>query len=205
MGIFVDITNLFARKHKKDRRFFSNQTGCEGMCPVCMGAGYLEYGNGYDAKVQMLCKDCGGTGFNKNLQKYKLLGKSVFDVWDMTIDEAKEFFDTIDIKIARSLEQASSLLLGHLKIGQPVATLSGGENIRVKILKAMKSTAKVFGIDEPFKGLSNTEIYRVVQYLDKLRGKDKTIIVVDHSDAIEHYFAKHIELICDEGILCGKR
>ena len=68
-------------------------------------------------------------------------------------------------------------------------------------MKAMKSTAKVFGIDEPFKGLSNTEIYCVVQYLDRLRSKDKTVIVVDHSDMIEHFFAKHIELTCDNGIL----
>ena len=107
----------------------------------------------------------------------------------------------MDTKIIRHLEEASSLLLGHLKIGQPVSTLSGGENIRVKLLKAMKSTVKIFGVDEPFKGLSNTEIYCVVQYLDRLSQKDKTVIVVDHSEAIEQYFAKHIELVCDNGIL----
>ena len=75
------------------------------------------------------------------------------------------------------------------------------KNIRVKLLKAMKSTTKVFGIDEPFKSLSNTEIYCVVKYLDRLRSKNKTIIVVDHSDMVDHYFAKHIELTCDNGIL----
>lgn len=88
-----------------------------------------------------------------------------------------------------------------MKIGQPISTLSGGENIRVKLLKAMKSTAKVFGIDEPFKGLSNTEIYSVVQYLDRLRKNGGTIIVVDHSDMIEQYFSKHIELTSDNGVL----
>ena len=119
----------------------------------------------------------------------------------MTIDEAVEYFAGIDTKIIRHLEEASSLMLGHLRIGQPISTLSGGENIRVKLLKAMKSTAKVFGVDEPFKGLSNMEIYRVVQYLDRLRSKDKTIIVVDHSDMVEQYFAKHIELTCHNGIL----
>lgn len=62
------------------------------MCPVCMGAGYVEFGTGYDAKIQLQCKECNGTGFNKILQKYKLNGKSIFDVWNMTIDEAKEFF-----------------------------------------------------------------------------------------------------------------
>ena len=201
LDISIDLSNLFAAKHKKDRRFFSNQTGCEGMCPVCMGAGYIEYGNGYDTKTQLMCKECAGTGFNKILQKYKLNGKSIFDVWNMTIDEAIEYFSGMDTKIIRHLEEAASLLLGHLRIGQPISTLSGGENIRVKLLKAMKSSAKVFGVDEPFKGLSNTEIYRVIQYLDRLRSKDKTIIVVDHSDMVEQYFAKHIELTCDNGIL----
>lgn len=199
LDIFIDLSNLFAVKYKKDRRFFSNQTGCEGMCPVCMGAGYIEYGN--DPKIQLLCKDCAGTGFNKILQKYKVNGKSIFNIWNMTIDEAIEYFAGMDTKIIRPLEEASFLLLGHLRIGQPVSTLSGGENIRVKLLKAIKSTAKIFGVDEPFKGLSNTEIYCVVQYLDRLRQKDKTVIVVDHSEAIEQYFEKHIELVCDNGIL----
>lgn len=201
LDISVAISNLFATKQKKDRRFFSNQTGCEGMCPACMGAGYIEYGNGYDSKIQLLCKDCAGTGFNKVLQKYRVNEKSIFDVWNMTIDEAVEYFAGMDTKIADHLKEASALLLGHLRIGQPISTLSGGENIRVKLLKAMKSTAKVFGVDEPFKGLSNTEIYCVVQYLDRLRSKDKTIIVVDHSDMIEQYFAKHIKLTCDNGML----
>ena len=201
LNISIDISNLFAVKHKKDRRFFSNQTGCEGMCPVCMGVGYIEYGNGYDEKIKLLCKDCAGTGFNKTLQKYRINGKNVFDIWNMTIDEAIEYFSGMDNKIIYHLEEANSLLLGHLRIGQPIATLSGGENIRVKILKAMKSTAKVFGVDEPFKGLSNTEIFCVVQYLNRLCRKDRTVIVVDHSEAIEQYFAKHIELTCDNGIL----
>lgn len=205
LDISIDISNLFAGKYKKDRRFFLNQTGCEGMCPVCKGADYIEYGNEYDTKIQLMCKDCAGTGFNKILQKYKLDGKSIFDVWNMTIDESIEYFAEIDTKIIRHLEQTVSLLLGHLRIGQPISTLSGGENIRVKLLKAMKSTAKVFGVDEPFKGLSNTEIYRVVQYLDKLCQKGRTIIVVDHSEAIEHYFAKHIKLINDNGVLSADK
>lgn len=201
LDISTDLSNLFAIEHKKDRRFFSNQTGCEGMCPVCMGAGYIEYGNEYGSKIQLLCKDCAGTGFNKILQKYRVNRKSMFDIWNMTIDEAIEYFTEMDTKIIRHLEDASSLLLGYLRIGQPVSTLSGGENIRVKLLKAIKSTVKIFGVDEPFKGLSNTEIYCVVQYLNRLRQKDKTVIVVDHSEAIDQYFAKHIELVCDNGIL----
>lgn len=204
LDIFVRISEMFAKRHQKDRRFFSNQTGCEGMCPICMGAGYLEYGNGYDAKQQLECKECNGTGFNKALKKYKLSGKNIFEIWDMTIDEAKEFFCGLDSKVIQSLADASSLLLGHLKIGQPVSTLSGGENIRVKLLKAAKSSAKVIGIDEPFKGLSNSEIFCVAKYLDKLRGRDKTIVVVDHTEVCDHYFAQQIELVNQNHILTGK-
>ena len=98
MDIFSKVTKLFAEKYKKDRRFFSNQTGCEGTCSVCMGAGYIEYGNGYDEKYDY-CKECAGTGFNKNLRKYSLNGKSIFDVWNMTIDESIEYFAGIDTKL----------------------------------------------------------------------------------------------------------
>lgn len=122
----------------------------------------------------------------------------------MTIDESIEYFAGIDTKLTNHLNEASSILLGHLRIGQPISTLSGGENIRVKILKAMGSTSKVIGIDEPFKGLSNTEISFVVQYLNRLQKNGRTIIVVDHSEEIKHYFAKHIELVCDNRILKSK-
>lgn len=201
LDIFVQISNLFAYKHKKDRRFFSNLTGNDGMCPVCMGAGYIELGIGYGSKVQLQCKECIGTGFNKMLQKYKVNGKSIFDIWTMTVDEAKDFF-SLDDKIMHALREASSLLLGHLKIGQPISTLSGGENIRIKILKAMNSKAFVLGVDEPFKGLSYNESFCVIQYLDRLRQKGKTIIVADHSEAIKQYFANHIELsVHSDGVL----
>ena len=205
LDVFFRISDAFAKKHQKDRRFFSNQTGCEGTCPVCMGAGYLEYGNGRETKINLECRECNGTGFNKNLKKYKLSGKNIFEIWEMTIDEAKAFFRDIDIKITQQLEAASSLLLGHLKIGQPISTLSGGENIRIKILKSVKSSTEVFGIDEPFKGLSNSEVFCVVQYLDQLRAKDKTIIVVDHTEFAEQYFANHIELVNKSNILTDKK
>lgn len=201
LGILVQISTLFANKHKKDRRFFSNLTGCAGMCPICQGAGYVEFGTEYNAKLRLQCKECNGTGFNKILKKYTLNDKNIFEIWDMTVNEASVFFFNLDNKISYLLEEASSLLLGHLKIGQPISTLSGGENIRIKLLKIMNSRADVFGIDEPFKGLSNSEIFCVVQYLERIRQKGKTIIVVDHSDSIKQYFSNFIELTCVNGIL----
>ena len=166
------------------------------------GMGYLEYGSRYDGVVRLECSECSGTGFNKKLKKYRLLGSNICDIWNMTIDELSDFLCQLNpIPI---IDEAKALMLGHLKLGQPVSTLSGGENIRIRLLKAAQTSAEVLGIDEPFKGLSNSEIFTVVQYLDYLRSKGRTIIVTDHSERIGHYFARCVELIKKENVLCGK-
>lgn len=199
------ISELYAKKHKKDKKFFSNLTGNDGMCPVCLGAGYIEYGGDYHQSMRVECRECEGTGFNKNLKKYKIKGKSIFDVWKMTLDEAIDFFEDIDKSITKVCITASEIMLGHLQIGQATATLSGGENIRIKIMKASKSTAKVIGVDEPFKGLSNIEIDAVANYLNRIREKGKTLIVIDHSTGVEDYFSQWIQIENIDNRLIGKR
>lgn len=203
LNVFVRVTELYATKFKKDKRFFTNQLGCDGACPVCLGAGYLEYGN--DAsRTRIECGECGGTGFHSRLARYALDGKTMQEVWRMTVDEAVEFFRGKDRRIFETLDSASGLMLGHLVLGQPSESLSGGENIRVKLLKSMRTTSKYVGVDEPFKGLSREELFRVARYLDELREKGKTIIVVDHTDAAEKYFGYHIILKNEDGILTGR-
>lgn len=204
LDISTKISELYAKKHKKDKKFFSNHTGNDGMCPVCQGAGYIEYGDDYHQSTRIECKECEGTGFNKILKKYKIKDHSIFDVWKMTIDEAADFFEDLDKSISGVCKTASGILLGHLHIGQATSTLSGGENIRIKIMKASKSTAKVIGVDEPFKGLSNVEIDVVARYLDKIREKDRTLLVIDHTEGIEDYFSRWIQIDNKKGILTGK-
>ena len=174
------------------------------MCPVCNGGGYIEYGDDYHQATRIECRDCEGTGFNKLLKKYKIKDKSIFDVWKMTLDEAQEYFQELDRSISEVCKTASEIMLGHLHIGQATGTLSGGENIRVKIMKAAKSKADIIGIDEPFKGLSNTEIYAVAVFLNKIREKNKTILVIDHSTNIEHYFSQWIQIENINDVLKGK-
>jgi excinuclease UvrABC ATPase subunit len=188
------ISEVFAKKFSKNKKFFSNLTGNDGMCPVCQGAGYLEYGIDKSLLTKLECQECEGTGFNINLKKYKIAEKSIFNVWKMTISEAILYYASYDKKIVEILDKASSIMLGHLRIGQSTATLSGGENIRIKILKSSKTTANVLGIDEPFKGLSKTEIYKVAKYIDVLRNSGKTIVVIDHTDDVSKYFSKKIVL-----------
>jgi excinuclease UvrABC ATPase subunit len=194
LNIYNAIIEDFAKKYHREKYFFSNLTGCDGACPLCSGSGYLLYGNDYQDNIQMICKDCNGTGFNKNLKKYTLNNKNIFDIWSMTIEEAFDFYSKSNPKIANILSEAKEVMLGHLQIGQQTATLSGGENIRIKILKSLKETSLVYGIDEPFRGLNNSEIYRLIIFLNKFIDKKKTIIVVDHEEESFKYFTRRIIL-----------
>ncbi|WP_336016849.1 hypothetical protein [Fusobacterium polymorphum] len=194
LDFFTDIIEIFSKKFNKNKKFFSNSSGDEGACKNCGGAGYIEYSNDYDTTIKVECKECDGTGFNKELKKYKINDKNIFDIWEMTIEEAEKYFSNIDKKIENVLKQASSIMLGHLKIGQSSSSLSGGENVRIKTLRSLKTSAKIIGIDEPFKGLNPTEIYQVVLFLEELRKKGKTIIVVDHTEEAFQYFSYHIKL-----------
>lgn len=204
LGISNKIAELYAKKFKKDKQFFSNLTGNDGMCVACGGGGYLDYGNNYYPGIRIKCKECEGTGFNKVLKKYKIKDTSIFDIWKMTLNEAAVFFSDLDKSIVQVCVTASELMLGHLHVGQATVTLSGGENIRIKIMKASKSTAKIIGIDEPFKGLCNTEIAAVARYLNKIREKRKTIIVIDHTSGIDGYFSQCIQIENRNNVLFGK-
>lgn len=204
LDIATKISGVFGKKHNKDKKFFSNLTGNDGMCPVCAGAGYIEYGDDYHQAARIECRECEGTGFNKILKKYKIKDNSIFDVWKMTLDEAQEFFEDLDKTISGTCVTASEIMLGHLHVGQATGTLSGGENIRVKIMKAAKSKADIIGIDEPFKGLSNTEIHAVATFLDHIREKDRTILVIDHSTGVDKYFSQWIQMENKKDVLQGK-
>ena len=203
LDISGKISELFAKKFSKDKKYFSNQTGNEGACPVCQGAGYIEYGTDKNMMTRLECSECEGTGFNKNLKKNKLNGKSVFDIWKMTVSEGVEYFSEIDKRITETLETAEEIMLGHLQIGQRTGTLSGGENIRIKVLKSGKATTEILGVDEPFKGLSRHEIFQMIQYFYKLRKEGKTIVIIDHTDDVGNYFSRIIMLDNDNGILRG--
>lgn len=203
LGIFSNICECFARKTKKNAKMFSNLTGDDGACTACNGGGYIEYGYDENTKLKLQCEECEGTGFNKILKKYTINGKNIFDVWNMTIDEGYKFFEDLDNKICSNLMNASSILLGHLLIGQNISTLSGGENIRIKLLKVAQSKSRIFGIDEPFKGLSPSEIYKVALFIKSIQQKGKTVIVVDHSENIEKYFPITIDLIEKDSYILG--
>lgn len=134
LNIFTKICNLFAKKYNKNKTYFSNNVGCDGACKFCNGYGFFEHNN-----IKIECKECEGSGFDKNLKKYLLKNKSIFDIWYMDIKEAYIYFADLDPSISSILQKAIDLQLGYLTIGQRTSSLSGGENIRIKLLKFVNS------------------------------------------------------------------
>lgn len=203
LGILERISKCFAKNCKKDKSLFSNMSSASGACRTCGGTGVITYGSQLQSQIVLKCKECRGTGFDKKLQNYQINGKSIIDIWKMTIDEAVVYFEDVEKTVYEILKQAQKLLLGHLKIGERISSLSGGENIRIKLVIALKGKSDVYGIDEPFKGLDNSEIFAVVKALSELCEQGKTVIVVDHEENSFDYFACHIELKNNQGQLVG--
>ena len=203
LGIMERISKCFAKKCKKEKSLFSNMSSSNGACRTCGGTGMITYGSELQSQIVLKCKDCRGTGFDKILQNYLIKGKSIIDIWEMTIDEAVDCFEDVETVVCEILNTAQKLLLGHLQIGERISSLSGGENIRIKLVSALKGKSEVYGIDEPFKGLDNYEIFVVAKALAELCNQGKTVIVVDHEENSFDYFARHIELKNNRGILIG--
>ena len=204
LGILERISKCFAKNCKKDKSLFSNMSSASGACRTCGGTGLITYGSELQSQIVLKCKDCRGTGVDKKIQNYQIKGKSILDIWEMTIDEAIDYFEDVEKTVCEILRTAQKLMLGHLQIGERISSLSGGENIRIKLVSALKGKSDVYGIDEPFKGLDNSEIFVVAKALAELCEQDKTVIVVDHEEESFAFFARHIELQNNEGYLVGK-
>lgn len=201
IGISDLIIRFYSDRFGQEKSTFSNLSGAKGMCETCKGTGFLVFGSESQSQITMKCKDCMGTGFSKKLSKFCVDGKSIQAIWQMTVDEGITFFEKYDKRISLILQNAQKLLLGHLQIGEKTQFLSGGENIRIKLLPVFLSSKKTLGIDEPFKGLNNEEIYTVAVTLNEMTKKGKTIIVVDHEESACKYFPHRIVLSNDNGIL----
>ena len=199
LDVSMPLAELFAKKFSKPKQFFSKQIGCPGACPVCNGYGMLEFKE--TGSIQVICPECGGSGFLQQLKKLTLNGLSIPDIWNMTISGAVDFFDAFHLAASATLKAADQLFLGHLRLEQKTASLSGGENIRIKLLKAKRMQSDILGIDEPFRGLDRLEQSRVIDYLVGLVKSGKTLLVVDHTEGIEDYFTSRYEVVSENGML----
>ena len=186
-GVFNDIRDLYAstadakKKGFKANRFSFNVKG--SRCEACQGDGIVKIEMHFLADVYVPCEVCGGQRYNRETLDVKFKGKSIYDVLEMTVDEAIEFFSTHE-KIARKLRTLSQVGLGYAKLGQPATTLSGGEAQRVKLATelAKRSTGKtIYILDEPTTGLHTADVSQLLDVLGTLVDKGNTVLVIEHN------------------------
>lgn len=203
-GVFNDIRDLYAStndakaKGYGPNRFSFNVKG--GRCEACQGDGIVKIEMHFLANVYVPCEVCGGKRYNRETLDVKFKGKSIYDVLEMTVDEALEFFST-HTKIARKLQTLSDVGLGYVKLGQPATTLSGGEAQRVKLATelAKRSTGRtIYILDEPTTGLHTADVSKLLDVLNKLVDTGNTVLVIEHNlDVIK--CADHIIDLGPEG------
>ena len=205
--VLSPIRDLFAatklskmRGYDKGRFSFNVKTG---RCPTCEGAGLIELEMQFLSNVLVPCEECAGKRFNAETLDIKYKNKNIYEVLELTVSEAIEFFDGIT-SITRILKIMEDIGLGYIKLGQPSTTLSGGEAQRIKLaseLHKISTGNTLYILDEPTTGLHFEDIKKLLKALDKLVEKGNTVIVVEHNlDVI-----KCADYIIDMGPLSGDK
>ena len=186
-GVFNDIRDLFAKTaDAKARgygpsRFSFNVKG--GRCEACAGDGLLKIEMHFLPDVYVPCDVCKGKRYNRETLEVRYKGKNIYEVLDMTVDEACDFFANVP-KIARRLETMREVGLGYVKLGQSSTTLSGGEAQRAKLATELskRSTGKtIYILDEPTTGLHVADVHKLVDVLQKLVDAGNTVVVIEHN------------------------
>lgn len=186
-GIFTTIRELFAKtQDARERgyemgRFSFNVSG--GRCEACAGDGIKRIEMFFLPDVYVPCEVCKGKRYNRETLEVKYKGKSIFDVLDMTVEEALEFFDNVP-QLKNKIQTLYDVGLGYIKLGQPATTLSGGEAQRVKLATelAKRNTGKtVYILDEPTTGLSMYDVDKLINILQRLVSGGNTVIVIEHN------------------------
>jgi excinuclease ABC subunit A len=186
-GVFDMIRDLFAatsdakaRGYKKGR-FSFNVKG--GRCEACSGDGIIKIEMHFLPDVYVPCEVCGGKRYNRETLEVKYKGKSIYDVLDMTVEDAVEFFKNVPT-IQRKIQTLYDVGLGYVKLGQPSTELSGGEAQRIKLATELskKSTGKtIYILDEPTTGLHFADVHKLVEILRKLSDGGNTVVVIEHN------------------------
>jgi len=203
-GVFNDIRELFAQtpeakaKGYNAGRFSFNVRG--GRCEACSGDGIIKIEMHFLPDVYVPCEVCKGKRYNRETLDVHYKGKNIFEVLDMTIDEATEFFEAIP-KIKNKLQTIKDVGLGYIKLGQSSTTLSGGEAQRVKLATELskRSTGKtIYILDEPTTGLHSADVHRLIDVLNRFVEEGNTVLVIEHNlDVIKT--ADHIIDLGPEG------
>ncbi|MGW4892773.1 ATP-binding cassette domain-containing protein [Kitasatospora sp. NPDC004240] len=195
-GLLEPIRKAFAKENGVKPALFSANS--EGACPACNGAGVIYTDLAMMAGVATTCEDCEGRRFEASVLEYRFGGRDISEVLGMSVREAEEFFGTGEARTPaahRILERLVDVGLGYLTIGQPLTTLSGGERQRLKLATHMGEKGGIYVLDEPTTGLHLADVEQLLGLLDRLVDSGKSVIVIEHHQAV----MAHADWIIDLG------
>jgi excinuclease UvrABC ATPase subunit len=195
-GLLDPIRKAFAKENGVKPALFSANS--EGACPNCNGAGVIYTDLAMMASVAAPCEVCDGKRFQASVLEYKLGGKDISEVLAMSVTQAEEFFGGGDAHLPAAhkiLERLADVGLGYLSLGQPLTTLSGGERQRIKLATHLGESGGVYVLDEPTSGLHLADVQQLLGLLDRLVDSGKSVIVIEHHQAV----MAHADWIIDLG------
>ncbi len=195
-GLLDPIRKAFAKDNGVKPALFSSNS--EGACPTCNGAGVIYTDLGVMATVESTCEECEGKRFQASVLEYTLGGRNIAEVLAMSVTEAEEFFDDGEARTPAAhkiLDRLADVGLGYLSLGQPLTTLSGGERQRLKLATQMAEKGDVYVLDEPTTGLHLADVEQLLGLLDRLVDSGKSVIVIEHHQAV----MAHADWIVDLG------
>jgi excinuclease UvrABC ATPase subunit len=184
-GLLDPIRKAFAKANAVKPALFSANS--EGACPNCNGAGVVYTDLAMMAGVATTCEECEGKRFDASVLEYHLAGRDISEVLAMSVTEAGEFFGTGEARIPAAsaiLGRLADVGLGYLSLGQPLTTLSGGERQRLKLATHMAEKGGVYVLDEPTAGLHLADVEQLLGLLDRLADSGKSVIVIEHHQAV---------------------
>ncbi|MFG3418047.1 ATP-binding cassette domain-containing protein [Micromonospora sp. NPDC049460] len=195
-GLLDPIRKAFAKANGVKPALFSSNS--EGACPGCNGAGVIYTDLGVMATVESVCEECEGKRFQASVLEYTLGGRNIAEVLAMSVTEAEEFFSDGEARTPAAhkiLDRLADVGLGYLSLGQPLTTLSGGERQRLKLATQMAEKGDVYVLDEPTTGLHLADVEQLLGLLDRLVDAGKSVIVIEHHQAV----MAHADWIIDLG------
>jgi excinuclease UvrABC ATPase subunit len=195
-GLLDPIRTAFAKANGVKPALFSANS--EGACPQCNGAGVIYTDLVMMYGVATTCEECEGKRFEASVLEYHLGGRDISEVLAMPVTEAREFFGTAEARTPaahRILDRLADVGLGYLSLGQPLTTLSGGERQRLKLATHMAEKGGVYVLDEPTTGLHLADVEQLLGLLDRLVDSGKSVIVIEHHQAV----MAHADWIIDLG------
>lgn len=195
-GLLEPIRKAFAKANSVKPALFSSNS--EGACPTCNGAGVIFTELGVMATVESTCEDCEGRRFQASVLEYTLGGRNIAEVLAMSMSEANTFFSEGEARTPAAhkiLDRIVDVGLGYLTLGQPLTTLSGGERQRIKLATQMAEKGDVYILDEPTTGLHLADVENLLGLLDRLVESGKSVIVIEHHQAV----MAHADWIIDLG------